>query len=78
LRKVRTLVLTGDQDTMIPPEHSELLVEHLGGEGQDRVEYVVVREAGHLVPLEKPAEVTAALSRLLRRVVAELPERAAR
>lgn len=78
LRKVPTLVLTGDADKMIPPEHSELLVEHLGGEGADDVDFVVVSEAGHLVPLEKPADVTAALSRLLRRIVAELPERAPR
>jgi pimeloyl-ACP methyl ester carboxylesterase len=78
LRKVRTLVLTGDEDKLIPAEHSELLVEHLGGAGQELVEFVVVHDAGHLVPLEKPAEVTDALIRLLRRVVAELPERAAR
>jgi pimeloyl-ACP methyl ester carboxylesterase len=78
LRKVPTLVLTGDEDKMIPAEHSELLVEHLGGEGADGVDFVVVHGAGHLVPLEKPAEVTAALSGLLRRVVAELPERASR
>jgi pimeloyl-ACP methyl ester carboxylesterase len=39
---------------------------------------VVVPDAGHLVPLEKPAEVTAALTRLLRRVAAAQPERSAR
>jgi pimeloyl-ACP methyl ester carboxylesterase len=62
---------------MIPPAHSELLVQSLGGPGP-LLDHVVVPDAGHLVPLEKPAEVTGALSRLLRRVVAALPERAPR
>jgi pimeloyl-ACP methyl ester carboxylesterase len=71
LRAVPTLVLTGDSDTLIPPEHSEKLVELLGGPDAELVEHVVVPEAGHMVPLEKPAEVTAALSALIRRVSAE-------
>jgi pimeloyl-ACP methyl ester carboxylesterase len=66
LRRVPTLVLTGDVDKMIPKEHSELLLERLPD-----AEYVVVPEAGHMVLLEKSAEVTAALSRLIRRVAAE-------
>ena len=73
LRAVPTLVLTGDRDTLIPPRHSDALVELLGGPEARDVEYVVVHEAGHMVPLEKPDEVTAALSALLRRVVADLP-----
>jgi pimeloyl-ACP methyl ester carboxylesterase len=77
LRTVPVLVLTGDKDKMIPKEHSDLLVEGLGGP-REGVEYVVVPDAGHLVPLEKPDEVTAALARLLRRVAAELPERSSR
>jgi pimeloyl-ACP methyl ester carboxylesterase len=71
LRRVSTLVLTGDADKMIPMAHSEKLV----GELPD-AQFVVVPDAGHLVLLEKPAEVTAALSELLRRVGAE--HRAAR
>jgi pimeloyl-ACP methyl ester carboxylesterase len=67
LRRVPTLVLTGDADKMIPKAHSDTLVELLGGEGP-MVEYVVVPDAGHLVPLEKPEEVTRALSGLVRRV----------
>jgi pimeloyl-ACP methyl ester carboxylesterase len=66
LRAVPTLVLTGDKDKMIPKEHSDLIVERLPD-----AEYVVVPDAGHLVLLEKPAEVTAALTALLRRVGAE-------
>jgi pimeloyl-ACP methyl ester carboxylesterase len=66
LRAVPTLVLTGDADRMIPKEHSELIVERLPGS-----EFVVVHGAGHMVLLEKPDEVDAALTRLLRRVAAQ-------
>ena len=66
LRRVPTLVLTGDADKMIPKAHSELIVERLPD-----AEYVVVPDAGHMVLLEKPDEVSAALSALLRRVAAE-------
>ncbi len=66
LRRVPTLVLTGDADKMIPMAHSEMIVERLPDS-----EYVVVPEAGHMVLLEKPDEVTAALSTLLRRVVTD-------
>ena len=69
LRRVPTLVLTGDADAMIPQGHSDTLVELLGGEGP-MVEYVVVPDAGHLVQLEKPEEVTRALEGLVRRVAA--------
>jgi pimeloyl-ACP methyl ester carboxylesterase len=67
LRRIPTLVLTGDADKMIPMKHSELIVERLPDS-----EYVVVPEAGHMVLLEKPAEVSAALTALLCRVAAEL------
>jgi pimeloyl-ACP methyl ester carboxylesterase len=63
---VPTLVLTGDKDRMIPKEHSELLLERLSD-----AEYVVVADAGHMVLLEKPDEVSTALSALLRRVAAD-------
>ncbi|MCV2488448.1 alpha/beta hydrolase [Geodermatophilus sp. YIM 151500] len=66
LRRVPVLVLTGDKDRLIPPAHSERIIELLDG----RAEHVVVPDAGHLVPLERPDEVTAALTRLLRRVTA--------
>jgi pimeloyl-ACP methyl ester carboxylesterase len=66
LRAVPTLVLTGEKDRMIPKEHSERIVERLPD-----CEYVVVPEAGHMVQLERPDEVSAALTALLRRVSAE-------
>ncbi len=65
LRRVPTLVLTGDADRMIPQEHSELLVERL-----PEAEFVVVPDAGHMVLLEKPDVVDEALTGLLRRVTA--------
>lgn len=67
LRRIPTVVLTGDKDRMIPKEHSDLIVERLPGS-----EYVVVADAGHLVPLEKHEQVTAVLAGLVRRVAAEL------
>jgi pimeloyl-ACP methyl ester carboxylesterase len=73
LRRVPTLVLTGDKDRMIPKEHGELIVERLGGAGESAVEFVVVPDAGHLVQLERPGEVDAAIFGLLRRVAA-VPE----
>jgi pimeloyl-ACP methyl ester carboxylesterase len=73
LRRVPVLVLTGEHDRMIPKEHSELIVERLA-----HAEHVVLRDAGHLVLLEKPDEVSAELTALLRRVAAELPSSAPR
>jgi pimeloyl-ACP methyl ester carboxylesterase len=66
LRRIRTLVLTGDADRMIPKEHSELIAERLR-----EPEVVVVPDAGHMVLLERPDEVNAALTGLIRRVAAE-------
>ena len=67
LRRVPTLVLTGENDKLIPKEHSDKLVEVLREDGGDPVEYVVVPEAGHMVPLERPDDVTRAIVRLIRR-----------
>lgn len=65
LGRVPTLVLTGDEDKMIPKGHSDLIVERL-----PEAEYVVVPGAGHMVTLEAPDQVSGALSGLLRRVAA--------
>jgi pimeloyl-ACP methyl ester carboxylesterase len=73
LRRLPVLVLTGDRDRLIPAEHSDLLVKELTRKGGDLVEHVVVPDAGHLVLLERPDEVTQALGRLLRRVGAGRP-----
>ena len=60
-----TLVLTGEKDTLIPKEHSERIVELLPD-----AELVVVPDAGHMVLLERPDAVTAALTELLGRASA--------
>ncbi|MGY2003916.1 alpha/beta fold hydrolase [Blastococcus sp. SYSU DS1024] len=72
LRRVPTLVLTGDRDKMIPREHSDLIVERLDAAGDNAVDYVVVPGAGHMVPLEEPDQVSRAIAGLLRRVAAGL------
>jgi pimeloyl-ACP methyl ester carboxylesterase len=71
LALVPTLVLTGSADKMIPETHSVRIVEQLGRIAEHAPEFVVVPGAGHLVLLERPDQVTAALSALLRRVAAE-------
>ncbi len=71
LTRIPVLVLTGDEDKMIPRGHSDRIVARLEELGAGPEEYVVVPVAGHLVPLERPAEVTAAITRLLRRAGAE-------
>ncbi|SFD91177.1 alpha/beta fold hydrolase [Blastococcus tunisiensis] len=68
LRRVPTLVLTGDKDSLIPMAHSELLLERL-----PQAEYVVVPDAGHMVLLEKPTVVTERIAELLRRAGATAP-----
>ncbi|WP_104523755.1 alpha/beta fold hydrolase [Blastococcus atacamensis] len=73
LRAVPTLVVTGDRDKMIPKEHSDLLVERLHD-----AEYVVLPETGHMVTLERPDEVSDALTALLRRAGAGQQARKAR
>jgi pimeloyl-ACP methyl ester carboxylesterase len=57
---------------MIPKEHSERIVELLPD-----AEFVVVPDAGHMVLLEKPDEVTAALAALVHRAGAETAARPA-
>lgn len=57
------LVLAGERDLVTPSGHSRAVAELLPG-----AELVLVPDAGHLVMLEHPEAVTAALSRLLDRV----------
>jgi pimeloyl-ACP methyl ester carboxylesterase len=59
---IETLVLSGADDLLTPPEHSEEIVRRLPG-----AEQVVVPDAGHLVMLEHPDVVTSAIEGLLER-----------
>lgn len=59
---IETLVLVGDDDLMIPVEHSAEIVRRL-----PHAEHVVVRDAGHNVMLEHPEVVTPHLIALIDR-----------
>jgi pimeloyl-ACP methyl ester carboxylesterase len=63
LREVPVLVVCGDVDVLTPPAHSEEIIAALPD-----AELVVVENGGHVVLLEHAEEVTAAVSRFLRKV----------
>ena len=46
---IEALVISGMQDRLTPPEHSEEIVRHLPG-----AEHIVVADAGHVIMLEHP------------------------
>lgn len=54
--RVRTLLLCGEHDTICPPRRHEFLAELM-----PQASFRLIRGAGHLAPLEQPAEVSAAL-----------------
>lgn len=54
------LVLCGDEDRLTPPKYSRFLAENIAG-----ARLQVLERAGHLFPLERPAEVAAALVEFL-------------
>ena len=57
---VPTLIIAGRDDTITPPERSEVL--HRGLRGS---KLVITDDAGHTVPNEKPQEFNAAVSEFL-------------
>jgi pimeloyl-ACP methyl ester carboxylesterase len=61
--KVPTLVLVGDRDLLLPPEHSKVLADAI-----PTAELTVVPGAGHVVILERPQIVNTALRKLVDRV----------
>jgi pimeloyl-ACP methyl ester carboxylesterase len=63
LAGVEVLVLAGDRDLMTPPDHSRAIAEVL-----PHARLVVVEDAGHMVALEHPEQVSAELLGLLERV----------
>ena len=68
LAHVPVLVLSGDEDKLIPQGHSDRIVAELTAAGARDVRYRVVPHAGHLVLLEDPDEVTGAIAELVARV----------
>ncbi len=53
-------MVVGEEDVLTPREEAEAMVEAL----RDTA-FVVVPEAGHLTPVESPADVVSALERLV-------------
>ena len=51
-----TLVIVGDEDELTPPGQARAMAEIIPG-----ASLVVIRSAGHLPPVERPAETTDAL-----------------
>ena len=59
-----TLVLCGDCDQLAPPECSKEIAALIPG-----AEFKTIEQCGHMLTMERPAEVNTALALWLRRVV---------
>jgi pimeloyl-ACP methyl ester carboxylesterase len=57
--RARTVIIWGDSDRIIPPAHGEVFREGIAG-----AELVRLQAAGHMVIVEQPEAVVAALTRL--------------
>jgi pimeloyl-ACP methyl ester carboxylesterase len=66
LAEVDTLILCGAKDRLTPPHNSQVMADALPD-----AELQIVPGAGHMVILERPAVVNAALRRLVDRVIAD-------
>ena len=69
LERGELLVIVGEDDRLTPKEQSDEIVAVLPG-----AEYVVIPDSGHMVTLEKPAEVDACLLDLVDRVRRDLAD----
>jgi pimeloyl-ACP methyl ester carboxylesterase len=56
--KAKTILIWGDSDKLIPPVYAKAFQKGIPG-----AELVIIPQAGHVVPFEKPAEVIRAISR---------------
>jgi pimeloyl-ACP methyl ester carboxylesterase len=56
-----TAVICGDADRMTPPKYAKALRDHIPG-----ASLTLLPGAGHMAPIERPAEVSAALRELLK------------
>lgn len=66
---IETLVMHGDHDRITPPAHSEAILDAIPG-----AEYVLVRDAGHVLPLEYPAVVDDHLLAMIERACRALSQ----
>jgi pimeloyl-ACP methyl ester carboxylesterase len=60
LGRVPVVVLSGDRDRLVLPSQTQWLAGHIPG-----AEFITVSGAGHVVILERPAEVNEAITRLV-------------
>ena len=67
LQQVETLVITGESDRVIPPAMSEAIIDRVPG-----AEFVVFAESGHMVTIERHAEVNELLTGFVDRVIERL------
>jgi len=51
--KIPTLIIVGEKDCMTPPSYSQFLAENILG-----AQLEIIKDAGHMVMLEKPDEVS--------------------
>jgi pimeloyl-ACP methyl ester carboxylesterase len=58
--KVPALVICGEHDAISLPAEMQGIAERL-----PQAQFVLIKEAGHMAPLEQPSTVNAALSRFL-------------
>jgi pimeloyl-ACP methyl ester carboxylesterase len=61
--KLPTLIVCGTEDRITPPRHSQRLHKEISGST-----LVLIEKAGHMLPLEAPAELNAAIRQFIRRV----------
>jgi pimeloyl-ACP methyl ester carboxylesterase len=73
LGDVPAAVLVGDRDRLTPPACAESIADALPG-----TELTVCPGAGHMLPLERHAEVSAALSAIVERARSNSPTKRAR
>ncbi|WP_026314088.1 alpha/beta fold hydrolase [Actinomadura flavalba] len=69
LARVPTVVLVAEADRFTPAEHGRALAKALPG-----TDLVELADAGHILPLERPADVTDAVRRLITRLRPELEQ----
>jgi pimeloyl-ACP methyl ester carboxylesterase len=69
---VPVAVLAGGRDRLTPGPHGRIIAEALPD-----TELTEVQEAGHLLPMEYPGLVTAAIRRMVQRVATDPQERSA-
>lgn len=62
--QVPVLVISGEDDELTPPKYGEYLERHI-----KNARRVHLMDAGHLSPVEKPAEVNQAITEFLKRTV---------